>query len=90
MTVMPELLKYRKALGVEHIPIVLGGIVPESDYAVLKEMGVAAVFNPGSPVDEIVEALIVRIGVDGGHQAMGDPEFAVQDGGDRAQAIGGA
>ena len=57
MTVMPELLRIRKAIGVEHIPVVLGGIVPESDYPALKEMGVARVFNPGSSVDEIVETI---------------------------------
>ncbi len=57
MTVMPEMLRIRKALGVEAIPVVLGGIVPETDYAALREMGVAAVFNPGSPMDTIVEKM---------------------------------
>ncbi|MFQ5462538.1 MAG: cobalamin-dependent protein [Phycisphaerae bacterium] len=57
MTVMPEMLRIRKVLGVEAIPVVLGGIVPESDYAPLREMGVAAVFNPGSPMDAIVEKM---------------------------------
>lgn len=54
MTVMPELLRLRKDLGIEHIPIVLGGIVPDADHPALLDMGVAAVFNPGSPVDAIV------------------------------------
>jgi LAO/AO transport system ATPase len=54
MTVMPEMLKIRKRLGIEHIPIVLGGIVPTDDHPQLREMGIAAVFNPGSAVDEIV------------------------------------
>ncbi len=54
MTVMPEMLRFRKELGVEHIPVVLGGIVPEADYPKLEEMGVAAVFNPGSAIDDIV------------------------------------
>jgi LAO/AO transport system ATPase len=57
LTVMPEILRIRKNLGVEHIPIVLGGIVPEADHPRLKEMGVAAVFNPGSPLDKIIDAL---------------------------------
>jgi len=57
MTVMPELLDIRAKLGVEHIPVVLGGIVPESDYPKLSDMGIAAVFNPGSSVDRIVETM---------------------------------
>ena len=50
MTVMPELVRIRKELGIEHIPLVLGGIVPESDQPQLLQMGIAAVFNPGSAV----------------------------------------
>ncbi len=57
LTVMPEILRIRKELDVENIPIVLGGIVPDADQPKLKEMGVAAVFNPGSPLDEIIDAL---------------------------------
>jgi len=54
MTVMPELLRLRKELGIEHIPLVLGGIVPVDDHPKLLEMGIAAVFNPGSAIDEII------------------------------------
>ena len=57
MTVMPEILRIGRELGVEHIPVVLGGIVPVQDYPKLKEMGVAEVFNPGSPLDKIVETM---------------------------------
>ncbi len=57
MTVMPEILRIRKELGIERIPVVLGGIVPEDDYPKLFELGVAAVFNPGSPIDTIVEKM---------------------------------
>ncbi len=57
LTVMPEILRIRGDLGVGDIPIVLGGIVPESDHAALRKMGVAAVFNPGSPLDKIIETM---------------------------------
>ncbi len=36
----------------------LGGIIPEEDIPQLKAMGVAAVFGPGSSIDEI--AVFVR------------------------------
>jgi len=54
LTVMPEMLRLRRELGIDHIPVVLGGIVPESDHPTLRDMGVAAVFNPGSPLDKII------------------------------------
>ena len=54
LTVMPQILRLRKELSIDHIPVVLGGIVPESDHPTLREMGVAAVFNPGSPLERIV------------------------------------
>ncbi len=57
MTVMPELLRFRKELGVEGIPVVLGGIVPADDYPKLIDMGVAAVFNPGSSMESIVDCI---------------------------------
>lgn len=57
LTVMPELLRIRRELGIEHIPVVLGGIVPEADHPKLREIGVAAVFNPGSPMDRIISTI---------------------------------
>lgn len=57
MSVMPELIKLRRNLGLEHMALVLGGIVPASDYPKLKEMGVAEVFNPGSPLEKIITTL---------------------------------
>lgn len=57
MTIMPELIRHRDALGIADMPIVLGGIVPERDYAPLKSMGVAATFNPGSPMDQIIATI---------------------------------
>jgi len=57
MTVMPELLKYRQELGIDHLPVVLGGIVPLADHEPLKQMGVAGVFNPGSNLDEIIGSM---------------------------------
>lgn len=57
MKVMEELVRLRSRLGVEQIPLVLGGIVPATDYPKLEKMGVAAVFNPGSSVDAILEEM---------------------------------
>lgn len=37
-----------------HIPLVIGGIIPERDFPKLKEMGVSAIFTPGTPMEQIV------------------------------------
>jgi methylmalonyl-CoA mutase C-terminal domain/subunit len=39
------------------IPIVVGGIIPAADFAKLKELGVAAVFGPESPLAAVVETV---------------------------------
>ncbi len=57
MTVMPEMIRIRDELGIPQIPVVLGGIVPETDYPKLHEIGVSAVFNPGSPMEKIIEKM---------------------------------
>ncbi|MFH0982161.1 MAG: cobalamin-dependent protein [Planctomycetota bacterium] len=54
MTVMPEVLKWGRHYGIPHVPIVLGGIIPTADYEPLRKMGVAAVFNPGSSLEDIL------------------------------------
>jgi methylmalonyl-CoA mutase C-terminal domain/subunit len=56
LTVMPEVLRHRADLGIERMPVMLGGIIPEADHPRLREMGVAAVFNPGSAVEAIIHA----------------------------------
>jgi methylmalonyl-CoA mutase C-terminal domain/subunit len=38
------------------IPVVVGGIVPDEDVAVLEEYGVAAVFTPGARMADLVAA----------------------------------
>jgi methylmalonyl-CoA mutase, C-terminal domain len=47
-----ELLKQNKA---EDIIVLLGGIIPNVDIDPLKKAGVAAVFQPGTPMNDIVE-----------------------------------
>jgi methylmalonyl-CoA mutase, C-terminal domain len=43
----------RKA-GLEDVPVIVGGIVPDDDVKKLKKAGVAEVFHPGSSREEIV------------------------------------
>lgn len=45
----------------EDVPVFLGGIVPPEDVVVVKEMGVAGVFGPGSGMGEIVNFIREKV-----------------------------
>ncbi|HEY8618788.1 MAG TPA: protein meaA [Dermatophilaceae bacterium] len=46
MELVPDVMGGLKAAGAGDLPVIVGGIIPERDAAVLREMGVAAVFTP--------------------------------------------
>lgn len=48
--------------GVSDMLVFGGGIIPDEDIAELKEMGVAAIFQPGSSTHEIVQFLRKALG----------------------------
>ncbi|MBF9035346.1 protein meaA [Rhodobacterales bacterium HKCCE2091] len=41
-----EVMERLRATGLDHIPVVVGGIIPDEDAATLKAAGVAAVYTP--------------------------------------------
>jgi (2R)-ethylmalonyl-CoA mutase len=46
MELVPDVLDQMKAAGLEDIPVIVGGIIPDRDARALKELGVAQVFTP--------------------------------------------
>ena len=58
---VPRLVALLKELQAEDILLVLGGTIPQADIPALKEMGVAEVFGPGTPLDSIVTFLRERV-----------------------------
>jgi (2R)-ethylmalonyl-CoA mutase len=46
MELVPEVLRGLEAAGAGDVPVVVGGIIPESDAAALRAAGVAMVFTP--------------------------------------------
>jgi methylmalonyl-CoA mutase C-terminal domain/subunit len=51
---VPKLMGALKEAGLGHTGVIVGGIVPDRDEAVLLEAGVARIFHPGAAKDEIV------------------------------------
>ncbi len=54
MELIPKIMECLQTEGLEHVPLILGGIIPPNDRTVLLEMGVAAIFSPGSRSTEII------------------------------------
>jgi (2R)-ethylmalonyl-CoA mutase len=46
MELVPEILAGLRAAGAGDVPVIVGGIIPETDARALLELGVAAVFTP--------------------------------------------
>jgi methylmalonyl-CoA mutase cobalamin-binding domain/chain len=57
MTLVPRIIDLLRAAGLDHVGVLVGGIIPEADVPKLLELGVARVFGPGTPLPEIVEFL---------------------------------
>ena len=59
MTLVPRVLDGLRQMGLDHIKVFVGGIVPSEDETKLEEMGVAGVFGPGSNT-EVISSFIRR------------------------------
>jgi methylmalonyl-CoA mutase C-terminal domain/subunit len=55
MTLFRKVIDLLRARDAGDIVVFGGGIIPEADLPELREMGVARVFTPGAPTQEIVE-----------------------------------
>ena len=62
-----QVIENLKKKNAQDILLIVGGIVPPIDIPVLKEAGVAEVFPPGSPVQNIVEFVKASV-----HYSPGD------------------
>lgn len=46
LDLVQEVVRVMRAEGLEHIPVVAGGIIPPEDALILKQMGVARIYTP--------------------------------------------
>ncbi|MGD0641951.1 MAG: cobalamin-dependent protein [Roseiarcus sp.] len=52
--IVPNLLEALRAADLDHVGVVVGGIVPDDERPALMRAGVSAIFGPGASRDEIV------------------------------------
>ncbi len=65
LELVPDILSGLREAGLDDVPVVVGGIVPDADARRLKELGVAAVFTPKDyGITEIMREIveIIRAG----------------------------
>jgi methylmalonyl-CoA mutase C-terminal domain/subunit len=65
--IVPEVLRLLREKGMSDVLVIAGGTIPGDDAEKLKQAGVAAVFQPGAALDEIVT--FIRNSVDQGQPA---------------------
>ncbi len=56
LSLVPAIMDELSKRGV-HIPVVVGGIIPDEDSSALKNLGVKAVFQPWSSLDGIADEI---------------------------------
>ncbi len=60
MTLFPAVIEELKKRQAGDITVFGGGIIPDDDITELKKLGVAEIFTPGAPLEEIVTWLRKR------------------------------
>ncbi len=60
-TLVPQLVAALREQGAREIVVVVGGVVPQQDYAFLREAGVAAVFGPGTVIADAARTVLKAI-----------------------------
>jgi len=55
MHICPQVMKLLKERGLDHVKVVVGGIIPDVDRDKLTAMGIAGIFLPGTPMQHIVD-----------------------------------
>ncbi len=62
MTLFARVIDLLKAKDAEDVVVFGGGIIPQDDIPRLRELGVAAIFTPGTTTQDIVEWVRANVG----------------------------
>jgi methylmalonyl-CoA mutase, C-terminal domain len=53
--IAPRLMDLIRTKGLDDVLVVIGGIIPDVDIPKLKDIGVKGIFQPGTPMQDIIE-----------------------------------
>jgi methylmalonyl-CoA mutase len=60
-TLVPEIIRALREQGSPEIIVFVGGVVPQQDYAFLRESGVKGIYGPGTPIPESARDVLNHI-----------------------------
>ena len=60
-TLAPKLIEALKAKDAGDILVICGGVIPQQDYAFLKDAGVKAIFGPGTNIPDAAQDILKLI-----------------------------
>ncbi len=61
MHLFPKVMELVREKGIEDVLVFGGGIIPDQDIEKLKELGVAGIFQPGTPTTEVIDFLRTHV-----------------------------
>jgi len=70
LTLVPELKAELARLGRPDILVVVGGVIPPEDFQALRDMGVAAIFPPGTVIPESAIEVLERMNEELGYAQL--------------------
>ena len=62
LTLVPKIVEILREQGAGDVVVTVGGTIPADDIPELKRLGVAEIFTPGAPTDDIVGFLRSSVG----------------------------
>lgn len=62
MPLVKRIIELMQDQEMQDVPLFLGGIIPNEDVPVLRELGVTGIFGPGANMNEIIEFIWQAIG----------------------------
>jgi methylmalonyl-CoA mutase C-terminal domain/subunit len=62
MTLVPRIVELLRAQGIDDVLLCVGGTIPADDIPELKRLGVAEVFTPGAPTQDIIAYIRDAVG----------------------------
>ncbi|MEE4351552.1 MAG: cobalamin B12-binding domain-containing protein [Desulfatiglans sp.] len=65
MSFVPSMMKLISQEGLDNVLVLLGGTIPRKEMPLLKEMGVDAIFESGSPMNSIIEFIKTHVSLRG-------------------------
>jgi methylmalonyl-CoA mutase C-terminal domain/subunit len=59
--IVPRVMDLLKQNQMDDVLVLVGGIIPDQDVEALKKAGVAGIFQPGTPMDSIIEFIRTNV-----------------------------